>query len=99
VSEIDRADVLDLVTNSYAVAAEDALARVADDANGRGIVVLRGLCAIGETDTLDIESHGKILKLALVIVLANGTVAAMVSQEKLKYILAVAAKSFGVGFY
>ncbi len=99
VSEINSANVLDLVTNSYAVTAKDALACVAGNANGGRILALGGFCAVGEANAFNVKAHSKILKLALVVVFANRTVAAVVCKKQLKDVLAVAAKLFGVCFY
>ena len=96
-SKIYSSNLLDLVTNSYAVAAKNALACVTGDTNRGGVLSLIRLCTVGETNALDVKSHRKVLKLTLVVVLTNGTVAAVICQEKLKNVLAVATKSFGVG--
>ena len=96
VAEVDSADVLNLGANSYALAAENALAGITND---RGGGVINRLFAVfnREANFLNTIALCVFLKLALAGLIAGSAFGSVACKQELNQRLAVLAKLCGVG--
>ena len=82
-SEVDGSHMLHFVADSHAVAAEDALAGIADDGR-RGVVNGLRLSRIGKTDVVQLQPRGEFLQAAGLVFLTDGAVPAVRRQQQLQ---------------
>ncbi len=96
--KVDGADILDLVAFADTVAAEDALARITDDAR-RGNVSFHITAGISEADIIDAELSCQRLQLAVSVIAAGCTVAAVLSEQKFQDVFPVFPETLCIGAY
>ena len=79
--EVDGRDVLDLFADPHALAAEDALGRIADDRGAGGVQRVPRAVA-GEAAAADAQLLGQLLQLAVAVADAIQAVVGMVGQQQ-----------------
>ena len=96
VAEVDSTDVLNLRANSYALAAEDALAGIAND---RGRRVINRLFAVlnGEAYLVNTVALCVLLQLALAGLVAGSAFSSVACEQQLNQRLTILTKLCGVG--
>ena len=96
VCKVDGTDVLDFVTYTNTVTAQDALCIVLHDGNGRGVFIGNRI-GVRETNAFNVELVCQALQLALAVVSTGCAVAAVICKKQFQNHFSVFTKLFGVG--